>query len=117
MIQDGLSNGPVPQLIHLGNDTAKQMNAILEIISTYSDPSHNIAILDPFTNNVNNFFNKLTANGIRCTKFVSEQEQLNSIERVHVTTFKSCKGLEFNTVIVPNMHSYNLPCGYFFCNF
>lgn len=107
VIQDGLSNGPVPQLIHLGNDTGKQLNAILEIISTYSDPSHNIAILDPFTTNVNNFYNKLTANGIRCTKYVNEQEQLHSIERVHVTTFKSCKGLEFNTVIVPNMHSYN----------
>lgn len=107
VIQDGIKTGPIPQLIHIGNDEDKQLGAILDIISTYSDPSHNIAILDPFTSKVNSIYDKLKSKGINCTKFVNEQDQLNSIERVHVTTFKSCKGLEFNTVIVPNMHSYN----------
>jgi superfamily I DNA/RNA helicase len=35
------------------------------------------------------------------------------IKNVHITTFKSAKGLEFDTVIIPNFHKYqevdNLP--------
>ena len=36
-----------------------------------------------------------------------------SIKNVHITTFKSAKGLEFDTVIIPNFHKYNEILGSF----
>ncbi|WP_194850144.1 DNA/RNA helicase domain-containing protein [Nonlabens antarcticus] len=106
MIQDGNSTGPIPQLIHLDNDEDDQIQAIIDIINTYPDATHNIAILDPFQGSVRSLHSKLSDKGINCSFYVNEEEELTSIERVHVTTFKSCKGLEFNTIIVPNFSSY-----------
>ena len=34
-------------------------------------------------------------------------EEFKSLERIHITTYKSAKGLEFDTVIIPNFDSYN----------
>lgn len=107
MIQDGKSTGPLPQLIHTDNNADNQLNAIIDIIKTYPDPTHNIAILDPFKSTVRSLYSKLNDKGVKCSFYVNEEEELPSIERVHVTTFKSSKGLEFNTVIVPNFSSYN----------
>ncbi|MFD2697403.1 DNA/RNA helicase domain-containing protein [Mesonia sediminis] len=107
IIQDGNSNGPIPQLIHTDNDEDDQLQAIIDIINTYQDPTHNIAVLDPFQNGVRKLRQKLSDRGINCSYYVNEADNLNQIERVHVTTFKSCKGLEFNTIIVPNFASYS----------
>ena len=110
MIKDGESTGPLPQLIHTNGNHDDKLNAIIDIINTYSDPTHNIAILDPFKNTVRDLYNKLNDKGINCSFYVNEvnkEGELSDIERVHVTTFKSSKGLEFNTVIVPNFSSYN----------
>jgi superfamily I DNA/RNA helicase len=107
MIQDGQASGPVPQLIHTDNNADNQLQALIDIINTYPDPTHNIAILDPFRNNVRSFHSRLQEKGIKCSFYVNDEEGLDSIERVHVTTFKSSKGLEFNTIIVPNFSSYN----------
>lgn len=30
-----------------------------------------------------------------------------TLERIHITTFKSAKGLEFDTVVLPGFDSYN----------
>lgn len=107
MIQDGESTGPVPQLIHTDNNAEDQLQAVIDIINTYPDPTHNIAVLDPFQNTVRSFHSRLQAQGVNCSFYVNEEEELSSIERVHITTFKSSKGLEFNTIIVPNFSSYN----------
>lgn len=107
MIQDGDSTGPIPQLVHLGNEEDDQLQVIIDIINTYPDQTHNIAILDPFQGNVRNLHSRLSEKGINCSFYVNKEEELTSIERIHITTFKSCKGLEFNTIIVPNFSSYN----------
>ena len=43
--------------------------------------------------------------GILCSSFSSSNESINKIENIHITTFKSSKGLEFDTVIIPNFET------------
>ncbi|WP_024482440.1 AAA domain-containing protein [Cellulophaga baltica] len=105
--QDGIRNGQKPQLINIGNDDVKQINAIIGIINNFPEATHNIVILAPYQSNVQSIYTSLQNKGITCTMFSSEQQVLNTIGRVHVTTFKSCKGLEFDTVIIPNIHSFD----------
>jgi DNA helicase IV len=105
--QDGNRTGQKPQLINIGNDDDLQIKAIIGIINNFSESTHNIVILAPYQANVQSIYNALQDKGVACSVFSSENRVLNSIDRVHVTTFKSCKGLEFDTVIIPNIHSYN----------
>lgn len=105
--QDGNRTGQKPQLINIGNDDNQQINAIIGILNNFSEATHNIVILAPYQSNVQSIYTALQNRGVACTMFSSEQQILNTIDRVHVTTFKSCKGLEFDTVIIPNIHSYN----------
>lgn len=105
--QDGDRTGQKPQLINVGNDNDLQIDAIIGIINNFSESTHNIVILAPYQSNVRTFHTLLQNKGVVCSKYSNEQEVLPTIERVHVTTFKSCKGLEFDTVIIPNIHSYN----------
>jgi superfamily I DNA/RNA helicase len=104
---DGFRSGQKPQLINIGYDTDLQFEAIVGIINSYPEATHNIVVLAPFQNSVTDLFNGLRNRGVNCSMYVNEQQVLNAIERIHVTTFKSCKGLEFDTVIIPNIHSYN----------
>ncbi len=104
--QDGDRSGQKPQLINVGFDNDRQIDAIIDIINNFSESTHNIVILAPYQSNVRTFHTSLKEKGITCSKYSNENEVLASIERVHVTTFKSCKGLEFDTVIIPNIHSY-----------
>jgi superfamily I DNA/RNA helicase len=105
--QDGDRTGQKPQLINIGNDDDIQINAIIGIINNFSEATHNIVILAPYQRNVQSIYAALQDKGVACTMFSSEQQVLNTIDRVHITTFKSSKGLEFDTVIIPNIHSYN----------
>ena len=105
--QDGNRTGQKPQLIHIGNDDDLQIDAIIGIINNFSEATHNIVVLAPYQSGVQTLHTALQDKGVACTMFSSEKQVLNTIDRVHVTTFKSCKGLEFDTVIIPNIHSYN----------
>lgn len=105
--QDGNRSGQIPQLINIGNDDNLQIDAIIGITNNFSEATHNIVILAPYQSNVQTIYSALQDKGVACTMFSSEKQVLNTIDRIHVTTFKSCKGLEFDTVIIPNIHSYN----------
>lgn len=117
---NALSNNPgePPTLIITGGNAfgetsnAKQNSAIKQIIDAFSNDVTNIAILVPFKNGVKSFKNILKEMGI--TDFSYYYEDLNdfphgcnSIKNVHITTFKSAKGLEFDTVIIPNFDNMN----------
>jgi len=118
---NALSNNPPgepPSLIITGGNAfgetsnAKQNSAIKQIIDAFSNDVTNIAILVPFKNDVKAFKNILKEMGI--TNFSYYYEDLNdfphgcnSIKNVHITTFKSAKGLEFDTVIIPNFDKMN----------
>lgn len=94
--------GNKPILLITNNNSNKQSQAILDVIREFTSNTHNIAILVPLRNHVNQYFNSLVSLGIKCSKYESDDDALAEIENVHVTTFKSSKGTEFDTVIIPD---------------
>lgn len=121
-IIDGLSNniGELPIMLITGRNewneeigkfnlsNWKQNDAIINIINTFRSDTHNIAILVPFKADVQIFESILESNDI--TDFSVYYEDRDGrfpdgceiIKNIHITTFKSAKGLEFDTVIIPN---------------
>lgn len=92
---------------------SKQDDTIIRIINTFRSDMHNIAILVPFKNDVQAFENVLNNNNITDFSIYYEDRDgrfpdgAEMIKNVHITTFKSAKGLEFDTVIIPNFHKCN----------
>ena len=109
------------------NNLAKQDNAIIQIIESLRGDTHNIAILVPFKRDVQTFEKLLVNSGYELHTEVSsltegdfsvyyeDQKRFKNgcaeIMNIHITTFKSAKGLEFDTVIIPNFHKYSSLCG------
>ncbi|MCF8348967.1 MAG: hypothetical protein K9G61_09155, partial [Bacteroidales bacterium] len=67
--------------------------------------THNIAILVPLQNHVNTYANLIRNAGIQCSSFRADDGIIGEIDNVHVTTFKSSKGTEFDTVIIPDFEN------------
>ena len=93
---------------NISND--KQDKAIIQIISSFRSDTHNIAILVPFKNDALSFESILKDNDISDFSIYYEDRDgrfpdgCGSIKNIHITTFKSAKGLEFDTVIIPNFN-------------
>ena len=89
----------------------KQNNSIINIINQLSSDTHNIAILVPWDRDVEVFKEVLKDKGIDYSSYSSKNyEQTGGcghIKNIHITTFKSAKGLEFDTVIIPKFNRYN----------
>lgn len=123
----GLANnvGELPVLlISMGNNYERtnplQDNAIEEIIQEFHSDYHNIAILVPFQSDVRAFESVLNEKGFHSGTDYSSYcgddydrtgQGCGDILNIHITTFKSAKGLEFDTVIIPNFHKYKEICG------
>lgn len=84
----------------------KQNNAILEIINSFKSDTHNIAILVPWKSDVQIFEGILKGKVDDFSLYYENKDRFPdgcaNIKNVHITTFKSAKGLEFDTVIIPN---------------
>lgn len=93
-----------------GWDADEELESIMSIINDFEGDTHNIGILAPSQNDVTKYFNlvksKLAAN-IECTKYEGEMEEFNGLSGIHITTFKSSKGTEFDTVIIPNFDRFD----------
>lgn len=97
---------------------SKQNKSIIEIINTFRSDLHNIAILVPFKNDAQAFDKVLNENNIIDFSIYYDDRVrfplgCEDIKNVHITTFKSAKGLEFDTVIIPNFDKYKNVCGAF----
>jgi len=84
---------------------------IIEIINSFKSDTHNIAILLPFGSNgeesVENYHTLLSNKNINCSKYYNGMRTNNiEISNIHVTTYKSAKGLEFDTVIIPFINKF-----------
>ena len=125
-IIDGLANNigelPVFMITRGGKFDAtnnQQDSAIIEIINNFRSDTHNIAILVPWKKDVCVFEQMLNNKGFHEFSLYYEDNNrfpggcCSNIKNVHITTFKSAKGLEFDTVIIPNFNKYNEICGRF----
>jgi superfamily I DNA/RNA helicase len=101
LLQEG-RRGNKPILLLSNNNSAKQSQAIIDVINQFKSATHNIAILVPLQNHVNAYVNIIRNAGIECSSFTTDDGTLAEIDNVHVTTFKSSKGTEFDTVIIPD---------------
>ncbi|SFD20948.1 UvrD-like helicase C-terminal domain-containing protein [Algibacter lectus] len=100
--------GRKPFCIELGWDNFDDsvVNNIIDISQEFNDASHNIGVLVAGDKQVDKYFDILTKR-IKCSKYHSKMPGFNTLERLHITTFKSSKGLEFDTVIIPSFDSYS----------
>jgi superfamily I DNA/RNA helicase len=97
-----VNSGPKPELLY--TSALNQITAIINLVQQKKGPKHNIAILYPTGIQVENMFTLLHDNApdLIVSKYHSGIKYLKQIENIHITTFKSCKGLEFDTVIIPD---------------
>lgn len=90
----------------LSND--KQDNAVERIINSFRADDHNIAILVPWKKDAQYFESILKSRSIEHSIYYEDNNRFpngaEKIDNVHITTFKSAKGLEFDTVIIPNFN-------------
>ncbi len=109
--------GDKPRLFITGGDRSKKISTILDIVQQYhEDATHNIGILAPLANRpwdggeelaaylyYNHIIGHTKQDGskIECSMYDYEMQGLRKMKNVHVTTFQSAKGLEFDTVIIP----------------
>jgi superfamily I DNA/RNA helicase len=108
LISDGNENGPEPMLILTNQNRSTQDQVVIDVINEFKSDTHNIAILVPLQSHVNTWYSYLVNNGVKCSKFVNADGEIGKIENIHVTTFKSSKGLEFDTVILPDFNTFKL---------
>lgn len=109
LINQSNIKGVKPVLIITGSDSIKKKTALLDIIKQFRSTNHNIAILLPLVKHVEECYSTISGSGISCSKFTNHQESC-TIDNVHITTFKSSKGTEFDTVIIPDFDfmQYNI---------
>lgn len=107
-IIEGLANNPgeLPVLLISGGSryetsNKKQNDAIIDLIDTFHSDTHNIAVLVPWRKHVDYFYEQISAK-FDCVKYHEGMNGCDEIGNIHITTFKSAKGLEFDTVIIPN---------------
>jgi len=101
----------IEPMMFITNDFETEITKIIGIIDEFPADDHNIAILLPFGRNgmesVEYYHNALNQRGIKCSKYYNHMQTDDIyIDKVHITTFKSSKGLEFDTVIIPFLHKF-----------
>ncbi len=116
IIDSCTTEGEYPRLI-IANSTAQINQTVLQLIHDFAvDETTNIGVLVPFENpnfragataTVQHYYDVIRNQGIDCTKYSNQMGGIHEINNVHVTTFKSAKGLEFDVVIIPDFHLLN----------
>lgn len=129
-INDLASNiGEWPVML-ISNNKSKQNEALVQIVNSFRADDQNIAILLPFKeenslsvsnkNNVRYFEDIIKTIGVEYSVYYEDQVRFpngcGKISNIHLTTFKSAKGLEFDTVIIPNFDLYPKVCEYSYVN-
>lgn len=95
-------NGNMPVVIQvLSND--EKFNRLRVILENAGD--RNIAVLLYHQPEVDFYHNKIREMGFNCTPHHNRRQAGGNIENILVTTYKSAKGLEFQVVIMPDMHT------------
>ncbi|UZJ63729.1 hypothetical protein OKW96_14955 [Sphingobacterium sp. KU25419] len=102
------TTGIKPQILVTNGSLKKQNDAILALIESFHSENHNIGILVPFPDDVDVIYD-FVKDHYECTKYHNKINVLPLIENIHITTYASAKGIEFDTLIMPqfeNMREY-----------
>lgn len=104
-------NGNKPTLVKYSargrdNEIAAEIQILRDILSRSYSTESNTAILVPFESSVDQYYEIVKEFVPNSSKYHNNMSNIDVIENLHVTTFKSSKGLEFDTVIIPNFGSY-----------
>ena len=109
-INKAKQTGLKPIMKITGRDSDSELESIMSIINDFKGDTHNIGILVPSQKDVTKYFDlikdQLSA-PIQCTKFEAEMGVFQGLSGIHITTFKSSKGTEFDTVIIPNFDRFD----------
>jgi DNA helicase IV len=95
-------NGNLPVVIQVLSDDEK-FNRLRVILENAGD--RNIAVLLYHQAEVDSYSSKIQEMGFSCTKHHNRAQAGGNIENILVTTYKSAKGLEFQVVVMPDMHT------------
>lgn len=95
-------SGNMPVVIQVLSEEEKN-NRLRIILENAED--RNIAILLYHKDEVNNYYEKVTELGFDATKWYHGHQPVNEIENILITTYKAAKGLEFQVVVMPDMHT------------
>jgi superfamily I DNA/RNA helicase len=109
-INNAIQTGLKPIMKITGWNADEELQQIMGIINDFAGDTHNIGILVTSQNAVNQYFNlikdKLNTD-MECTKYESNMDNFDELSGIHITTFKSSKGTEFDTVVIPNFDSFD----------
>lgn len=113
-IIDGLAGNPGPLPIAL----PYSYENIFRLVHEYASPTHNVGIIIQWIDDVKSIFSALYSNGIDCSVYVGDDGGGDvNLKNVHITTCRSAKGLEFDTVILPDFpYFYGLTGNPDYCN-
>lgn len=91
------------------NDDEKEIKCIMDIIEDFARDTENIGILVPIQKHVSKYYNFINSrlNNLECSQYKSDDSEFNGLSGIHITTFKSSKGTEFDTVIIPNFDAFD----------
>lgn len=115
IIDSCTTDGQFPRLFII-NDINKINSTILDLVRSYRSETTNIGILVPFekppysinkTASAQYHYNLLKTNGFDCSIYTNSMGGCTELKNIHITTFKSAKGMEFDVVILPDFHLYN----------
>ncbi|MUG33319.1 3'-5' exonuclease [Psychrobacter sanguinis] len=81
-----------------------QIADIAKIVNHFYSPTHNIAIFVPYADQIDKYYyglKEILAKDIGVSRYYNTLKNIEGMDDVHITTFKSSKGTEFDTVIIP----------------
>jgi DNA helicase IV len=116
-IIDGLADkiGEYPRMLITNGNINKQNEAVVNIIRQYTNNAINIGVLLPFANmpweNTEHwtakYYFEILNGTFDCSYYDNTLKGIEELKNIHITPFKSAKGLEFDIVIIPNFHLVN----------
>ncbi|MBK8674538.1 MAG: hypothetical protein IPN93_16610 [Bacteroidetes bacterium] len=109
-INEARVTGVKPIVKITGWDDEKELEKIISIIEDFAKDTENVGILVPSQKMVNTYYERIK-NGLdgnlECTKYQGDMEEFTGLSGIHITTYKSAKGTEFDTVIMPKFDSFD----------
>lgn len=110
-INDARKTGLKPILKKIGwtNFNKKEVDEIVKIVNKFASDTHNIGILVPTEKWVDKYYDNVNGkiDSQIVSKYHNKMSSFQTLSNIHITTFKSAKGIEFDTVIIPSFDSFN----------